>query len=182
MTVDSKRDVRTIERALIQIVHALGPHNLGRSTERALDGMVNLTHLTVVDCVDDGDEKPHVTIGAIARHAGVDPSRASRLVRSTLRAGYVERVIAQADARKTYVILTPKGRKFAAGIKMIRRRYFASLVKGWSDKDSNELARLLTRLAFAGREHKGEEKPSKIAKGRRTNIIKHPAFELLKKA
>lgn len=183
--VANKKEARTIERALVQIVRSLGRYNMGRETERVLDGMVNLPHLAVIDCLDDGTEDPHATIGAIARRVGVDPSRASRMVRSAVRAGYIERVISQEDARKTYVILTPKGRKFAAAIKIVRRRHFANLLKGWPKADCDEFARLLTLFANAGREPKSEGKARKGVAGKLDwgkNVILHPILRLQKRA
>jgi DNA-binding MarR family transcriptional regulator len=181
----NKKEARTIESALIQIVRSLGRYNLGRTTERILDGMVNLSHLAVIDCLDDGTDNPQATIGSIGRRVGVDPSRASRMVRSTVRAGYVERVISQEDARKTHVILTAKGKKFAAAVKIVRRRHFANLLKGWSKADCDEFGRLLTQFAKAGADQKSEAKVRKGAAGKLDlgkNVILHPILRLQKRA
>jgi DNA-binding MarR family transcriptional regulator len=161
-----KSAARAIERAMPQLIRKMGRHNLGRLNERTLEGMINFSHLAVIDCLVSFDPDTRATIGAIARRLGVDPSRGSRLVMAAVRAGYITRVVAQEDGRKTHVVLSDKGKKFAAGVRLLRHRYFMSLLKGWSQQDCDTFARLLTK--FAQKNQKSDEQAEE------RNVLLHP--------
>jgi DNA-binding MarR family transcriptional regulator len=176
----TKKAARTIERAVAQMMRSMGRHNVGHGTEKALKKLMNVSHLAVIDCLDEcEDDGTRATVGMIARRAGADPSRASRMVMNAVRAGYVERVISQDDARRTYVALTLKGKKFAAGIRQIRRKHFVMRLRGWSEEDCETFAHLLTRFARGERQqrqHTGRRSAKELppALGKDTSVVLHP--------
>jgi DNA-binding MarR family transcriptional regulator len=129
--MSTKKAVRMIERAVRQTMRSMGRRNVGYGAEKTLKKLVDVSHLVVVD-----------------------PSRASRMVMNAVKAGYVERIISQDDARQTYVVLTPKGKNFAVGLRQMRRRHFMMRLQGWSQEDCESFARLLTRFAHGERQQK----------------------------
>jgi DNA-binding MarR family transcriptional regulator len=154
---DGRRDIgmadnhtiRAIERSVTQISRIMGRRNLGRSTERRLEGLVDFTHVGVVDALA-ASRQTNCTVGDLAKRMGVDPSRGSRIVAKAIRAGYAKRVASQEDGRRTCVALTKKGEEFKSAIENLRFRHFESQLQGWSDEDCLAFARLLARFLNDG--------------------------------
>jgi len=179
--VTEKDTIRAVERALLRIVRSLGRRGLGRTMERKLEGLVDFSHVAVVDALGQSEERGEsVTVGLIARRVGLDHSRASRMVAAAIRAGYARRVASQEDGRRTCVALTEKGGKFASAIAQQRQKFFATHLKAWPEKDSREFARLLTLFAQgtrhdqAGREDRADPAPS--ASPNDTVVVLQPEF------
>ena len=140
--------IRSIERALIRIARSMGRRDLGRQTERALGARVDASFLQVIGAIDEltgPDDAP--TIKDLARSLDVHHSRASRLVKDSIRAGFVVRLASQEDARKSPLALSGKGREIAGAIHAARAKYFAARLDGWSRADRRNLARLLEQFA-----------------------------------
>lgn len=137
-----------IERAFVRMRRAMSRRNLGARMVRELGGGVELSHLGVVDAVEEGPDADGgaVTVGMVAERLGIDPSRASRVVASAIQAGHVERVASQADGRRVGLRLTDAGRALAQSAHHLRQRAFAEAMEGWSDADKRDFARLLSRF------------------------------------
>jgi DNA-binding MarR family transcriptional regulator len=137
-----------IERAFVRMRRAMTRRNLGARMVRELGGGVDLSHLGVVDAVEEGPGASGgvVTVGMVGARLGIDPSRASRVVTSAIQAGYVERVASQADGRRVGLRLTDAGRALAESAHRIRQRTFAEAMDGWTDDERRDFARLLTRF------------------------------------
>lgn len=144
-----RRDgIRAIERAMFEIARSLGRRDLGRQVERRLGKLVDGSHLLVVDAIDEGTEHGEApTVGKVAKVLDVHPSRASRMVKSAIRAGLAARVASQGDGRKSCLELSAKGREIVKAIRGARARYFASRMKGWPRGDRREFGRLLVLFA-----------------------------------
>ncbi|HEX6040978.1 MarR family winged helix-turn-helix transcriptional regulator [Longimicrobium sp.] len=149
---DADEALAAIERAFVRIRRGMSRRNLGARMMRELGGGVDLSHMGVVDAVEEGPDAGGgpVTVGMVGERMGIDPSRASRVVASALEAGYVERVASQADGRRVGLRLTDAGRALAESARAVRRRAFAEAMDGWPDADRRDFARLLSR--FVGRE------------------------------
>ena len=64
-----------------------------------------------------GREAPQApTIGMVAEVMAVDPSRASRIVSELVSRGFVERRASQEDARKSTLVVSPKGQAFSGRV------------------------------------------------------------------
>ena len=123
---DTDEALAAIERAFVRMRRAMTRRNLGARMIRELGGGVDLSHLGVVDAVEEGtDASGVVTVGMVGERLGIDPSRASRVVSSAIQAGYVERVASQADGRRVGLRLTDAGRALAESAHRVRRRTFA---------------------------------------------------------
>jgi DNA-binding MarR family transcriptional regulator len=149
-------NIRSIERAIIRIARSMGRRDLGRQVERSLGSRVDVSFLPVVGAVDELNGSAAPTIKDIARHLDVHHSRASRLVKDTIRSGLVIRLASQDDARKSCVALSDKGQKIAAAIHAARAKFFATRLQGWSKGDRRKLAVLLA--LFADKDTDGRRK------------------------
>src|SRR2546423_16383 len=92
--------IRTIAHAMGRIARSMGRRDLGRQIERNVGGWVDVSFLAVIEAIDElsgSVGKP--TIKDVARHLDVHHSRASRLVKNTIRAGFIKRLASQEDAR-----------------------------------------------------------------------------------
>ncbi len=133
---------------MFEIARSLGRRDLGRQVERRLGRVVDGSHLLVVDAIDEGTEHGDPpTVGKVAKVLDVHPSRASRMVKSAIRAGLAVRTASQGDGRKSCLELSAKGREIVKAIRGARARYFASRMKGWPRGDRREFGRLLVLFA-----------------------------------
>lgn len=94
--------------------------------------------------------KEEVTVGAVAEHLGIDPSRASRLVSDVIDLGYLRRAASQTDSRRIVLEPTKKGLEFGEKIRMRKANVLAASLKGWSDAELIEFARLIERYSHWG--------------------------------
>jgi DNA-binding MarR family transcriptional regulator len=144
-----RRDaILRIDRAMVRIRRSQTRRTIGRLMEGELGTRFNMAHSFVVDALDEArsslGEGP--SVGMVAEHLGVDPSRASRMVADALRDGYVRRVASQADGRRMCLELTGAGRKLLRTASRFRRRFFSKEMARWPDRDCVEFARLLTQF------------------------------------
>ncbi|MCF3100371.1 winged helix-turn-helix transcriptional regulator [Streptomyces roseoverticillatus] len=86
-----------------------------------------------------------VTVGAVARHLGVDPSVASRMVSDSISAGYLIRAASQQDGRRTVLHLSPEGRELMARFSRHQRSAFECITADWPEHERLEFARLMLK-------------------------------------
>ena len=149
MTRTTRRDaLLQIERAMVRIRRSQTRRAIGRLMERQLRTRFNLAHSFVVDALDEAREVPgnEPSVGMVAEHLGVDPSRASRMVADAVRGGYVRRVASQADGRRMCLELTGEGRKLLKTTSSFRRRVFSKVMASWTESECVEFARLLAKF------------------------------------
>lgn len=90
--------------------------------------------------------EPHrATIGAIATALDIDPSRASRLVADLVNRGYVRRLAAQEDGRKSCIALTKAGQMALSAVMDYKWRHMANLFADWDETEIETFSRLLAR-------------------------------------
>jgi DNA-binding MarR family transcriptional regulator len=145
MSTDRQAALAKIERAMVRIRRSQTRRAIGRLMERETGRSLETSHAFVVDAMDEAsaenDQEP--TVGAVAERLGADPSRASRMVASAVKAGYVKRVASQGDGRKTFLRLTSEGLACAREARDFRIAHFGRLVENWTDRECREFARLL---------------------------------------
>lgn len=88
-----------------------------------------------------------LSVSALGEAIGVDQPRASRLVQQGVQRGFVQREADPDDARRTRIALTDEGRAFARGMRGERRQVLTRALESFTDDESQELARLLSKLA-----------------------------------
>lgn len=88
-----------------------------------------------------------LSVSALGEAVGVDQPRASRLVQQGVQRGLVQREADPDDARRTRIALTDAGRKIARGMRGERREVLSRALETFTEDESRELARLLSKLA-----------------------------------
>jgi DNA-binding MarR family transcriptional regulator len=151
----SETSLEAIGRAMNRIGRTQTRRALTRLSAAQACGWEHLSLVPVLEAVDEGPglgDQP-VTVGLVAHRIGLDPSRASRLVTSAIREGFLVRLASQSDGRSSHLALTPTGTAFAAETRKHRDRYLADVLAAWSEDDRAQLARLLDRFADDLNEH-----------------------------
>lgn len=90
-----------------------------------------------------------LSVSEIAERIGVDQPRASRLVQAGVAAGHLKREVDPTDARRTNVVLTDSGRAIADQARTARLSAVDTALAGFTAEESEQLARLLSKLADA---------------------------------
>lgn len=147
MSTNRQKALAKIEQAMVRIRRSQTRRAIGRLMERETGRSLEASHTFVVDALEEAaadDQEP--TVGAVAERLGVDPSRASRMVASAVKAGFVKRTASQGDGRRILLRLTSKGLECASEARDFRIAFFGRLVESWTDQDCGEFARLLTRF------------------------------------
>jgi len=88
-----------------------------------------------------------LSVSALGEAIGVDQPRASRLVQQGVQRGLVQREADPEDARRTRIALTDEGRRIVRGMRGERREVLSKALESFTDDESRELARLLSKLA-----------------------------------
>lgn len=88
-----------------------------------------------------------LSVSVLGEAVGVDQPRASRLVQQGVQRGLVQREADPDDARRTRIALTDAGRKIARGMRGERREVLSRALEPFTEEESRELARLLSKLA-----------------------------------
>lgn len=92
-------------------------------------------------------ENKEVTVGSIAEHLGIDPSRASRLVAEAVDAGLARRVASQADARRICLEMTDKARAYEDAIYAYKAVVYSDSLGTWDDEELVVFAGLFQKFS-----------------------------------
>lgn len=159
MAMDRQNALAMIERAMVRIRRSQTRRAIGRQMERETGRRLDISHTFVVDALEQASEESNEqpTVGVVAEQLGVDPSRASRMVASAVKAGYVKRIASQGDGRRILLRLTSKGLQCAREAREFRTAFFARVVKDWPDRDCREFARLLAKFTEMPSEEAGPQ-------------------------
>ena len=107
---------------------------------------LEITHLDVLDVVIRLDAKGEATIGAVADGMRIDPSRASRIVAEMVNQDVLERRICQSDARRSILVITPKGQALVDEIHAVKRALLETITASWSLEEVEQFSRLYERF------------------------------------
>ncbi|MAM10608.1 MAG: MarR family transcriptional regulator [Rhizobiaceae bacterium] len=134
---------------------------IGRLAIARVAPALEITHLDVLDVVSRVEAPAKATIGAVAEGMRIAPSRASRIVAELVAQNVLERRVCQSDARRSILVITPKGRKLLEEIHAVKRGLIESVTESWPAEDIDAFSRLYDRFV-AGvedyvREHAGED-------------------------
>ncbi|MET7278696.1 MarR family winged helix-turn-helix transcriptional regulator [Kribbella sp. NPDC005582] len=102
----------------------------------------------VLDALEAAGTTP-TGVNGVATRLGVDQPRASKLVAAAVAAGLVRREADQGDGRRTNLVLTDAGQERLDAVHEHRRRRFADAMTGWTDRERDSFADLLTRFVSA---------------------------------
>jgi DNA-binding MarR family transcriptional regulator len=82
----------------------------------------------------------------LAVHLGVDTSTISRQVSQLVDEGFARRASDPNDGRAAVIELTETGADLLARLRAARKEFLSGVLMEWSDRDIDELGRLLERL------------------------------------
>jgi DNA-binding MarR family transcriptional regulator len=102
------------------------------------------------------------TVGALARSLGCNMGNLSGTLDRLQDAGYVERIVGEADRRARFIRVTAKGRKLAAQVSInFRRGNLWSVLEQMSAKELETLTDALETLnAAVSEKYEGADQPS----------------------
>ena len=92
------------------------------------------------------EETGPLSVTCLAERMGLDGSTVTRQVAALEREGLATRRSDPADRRSAIVAPTPRGRGLMGEVQRLRREKFEVLLDGWTDRERDELGRLLARL------------------------------------
>ncbi len=145
-----------IDSAMTRIRRAMQRRELVNALLAELDPNLDLARLDVMTTVipwhpgEGAAPAGEVTVGAVAEKLGIDPSRASRLVSDVIDLGYIRRAASQLDSRRIVLEPTDKGRAFWERFRLKKSSVLAAALKGWTEAELTEFARLLERYSHWG--------------------------------
>lgn len=131
--------------------HEHGPHGMhphGRRGPWGTDGGMRHGAPAVIRMIEAlAAASEPLSVSGLADAIGVDQPRASRLVQQGVDRGWVRREADPDDARRTRIALTDEGARLFRGVRGERREALGRALAAFTDEESAELARLLTKLA-----------------------------------
>lgn len=86
-------------------------------------------------------------VATVAERLNIDPSRASRLVSDIVDRGYAKRAVSQADARRTIIELTDKGRDLVDAVRSYKFLVMGDYLSSWSSDELRVFVPLLQKFA-----------------------------------
>lgn len=152
----SETQVEMISGALGRLRMMIGRRVLGRLALANVAPTLDLSDLDVLGLVPGADGKLRdpagiapVSVGDIARLLRIDPSRASRLVAGLVQQGYLQRQVAQDDARRAVLQRSDKGDRIFAEIQRVKLEAIRDIVGDWPDEDLASFADQFDRFITA---------------------------------
>ncbi|WP_180899318.1 MarR family winged helix-turn-helix transcriptional regulator [Martelella soudanensis] len=139
--------------AMARISDAITQHRLmmrrriiGRIAIANVAPALDITHLDVLDVVYRAGQNDRATIGSVADGMRIDPSRASRIVAELVSQSVLERRVCQNDARRSILVITPKGKVLLDEVHAVKRQLLESVTENWSADDLDQFSRLYKRF------------------------------------
>lgn len=85
-------------------------------------------------------------VASVAERLAIDPSRASRVVSEMVEAGYAQRAVSQADARRTIIELTPAGDAVVKAVRAYKFLIMGDFLGSWSHDELQAFVPMLRRF------------------------------------
>ncbi|MBN9029404.1 MAG: MarR family transcriptional regulator [Rhizobiales bacterium] len=140
-------DIDRIGQSMSRMRLMIGRRLVGRLAIQQVAPELDISHLDVLDVVRRASlTETETTVGTVAEMMRVDPSRASRVVAELVERGVLRRDVSQADARRSIVMLTPRGAELLAQVRTVKLSAIADIVADWPDEDAECFARLFERF------------------------------------
>lgn len=107
------------------------------------------------------EHREGATAGRLAQEFGLSSSRTADILRTLSAKGLVERSADKQDARRTQVVLTPLGRQLSDLKKSELKARLLALIAYLGEEDTQQLTRLLQRVAAFQEENPVPAAPAK---------------------
>jgi DNA-binding MarR family transcriptional regulator len=137
-------DLRAVQAAVTTVGRVQHSHRARRQIEDRSGVPLGPTTIATLAAIHTLGPVRH---RAVARRAGLQPSRVSKEVRVLVDAGMVTEHADPADRRAVLLEATEKGADAHARYVSAAEETLAEVLAGWTDRDLHRLADLTTRLA-----------------------------------
>lgn len=130
---------------------------------------IDLAHLDVLTAIEapapefGAETEGETMVATVAERLNIDPSRASRLVSEMVEAGFARRAVSQADARRTIIELTGRGRAVVDAVRAYKYLVMGDFLGGWKAEELAAFVPMLKRFGMwmdsigpATEKHSGE--------------------------
>lgn len=112
---------------------------------------IDLAQLDVLFAIDGPSSEFDTAAGetmvaTVAERLNIDPSRASRLVGDMVDEGFARRAVSQADARRTIIELTPKGKAVVDAVRAYKYLILGDFLGSWEKAEVEAFVPLLKRF------------------------------------
>lgn len=140
-------DIDRIGQSMSRMRLMVGRRLVGRLAIQKVAPELDISHLDVLDVVRRASlTETETTVGTVAEMMRVDPSRASRVVAELVERGVLRRDVSQADARRSIVMLTPRGAELLTEVRAVKLTAIADIVADWPEEDAERFAELFERF------------------------------------
>jgi len=85
-------------------------------------------------------------VATVAERLNIDPSRASRMVSELVEEGFARRAVSQADARRTIIELTERGRAVVDAVRAYKYIIMGDFLAEWDPKELAAFVPMLKRF------------------------------------
>lgn len=125
---------------------------LGQRALQDLKVGIDLAQFDVLVAIDGpepefGEVIGETMVASVAERLNIDPSRASRLVSEMVEQGFARRAVSQADARRTIIELTEKGRGVVDAVRAYKYLIMGDFLGQWPAEDVTSFVPLLKRFS-----------------------------------
>ncbi|PXA98744.1 MarR family transcriptional regulator [Nostoc sp. 3335mG] len=96
---------------------------------------------------EPGEERGETMVSTVADRLNIDPSRASRMVSELVEKGYARRAVSQADARRTIIELSARGRAVVDAVSAYKYLIMGDFLGGWDRAELAAFVPLLRRFS-----------------------------------
>ena len=86
-------------------------------------------------------------VATVAERLNIDPSRASRVVSELVELGFARRAVSQADARRTIIELTERGRAVVEAVRAYKYLIMGDFLNSWNEQELDAFVPLLKRFS-----------------------------------
>lgn len=112
---------------------------------------IDLAQLDVLFAIDGPSSEfdtaaAETMVATVAERLNIDPSRASRLVGDMVDEGFARRAVSQADARRTIIELTPKGKAVVDAVRAYKYLIMGDFLGSWEKSEVDAFVPLLKRF------------------------------------
>lgn len=139
--------IANVGRATSRLRVLIKRRAIGRYAVEKIAPGLDMFQLEVIEHVERGERKGReMTVGSIAEHMRLDPSRASRMVSNLVENDVFERGVSQQDARRAVLHLTETGRQLLKEKRRFKNKVMEEIFEDWSQDDISTFGDLFTRF------------------------------------
>ncbi|WP_170295029.1 MarR family winged helix-turn-helix transcriptional regulator [Paracoccus aestuariivivens] len=128
--------IAQISAAMARFRVLIGRRVISRLALRNVAPTLDVSDLDVLMLIPSSANKAaaEVSVGDIARHLHIDPSRASRLAAAMVEQGFLIRAVSQRDARRAVLQRSATGDEIFVEIRRVKTELIREIVGDWPEE------------------------------------------------